>query len=377
MKKYAFLLVLLLTLSLTMLSACTSISDSTETARVIGRDISYDSGENTALSSLSDEEKAGYEKLKTAATSFNDYVVFDTPLSREKIVKIFNLLYTQENGIFWLDSIASPAADENAIHISFRYSKDDVKYMQGVLTEKINEIINSIPKDADDYAKIRYIHDYIVKNCTFTKTGDTVSTAYGVLVDGVGQCDGYAFAFGLLASKTGLEVVTLNGTDKDGNTHAWNKVKANGNWYNIDCTWDDPVIDYQNPEYIRYSFMLVPDKDIMGITHFENTLYFVSPPCSSISDNYFYREKLIFDSADTGIKTLGEQIKNNALTKATQCEIKFSSSSVYNEAIRKLYDEDGLRRLIDTANSGKSAAITNVYTATDDKLFIIHLSLVY
>jgi hypothetical protein len=376
MKKIPILLVFLLVFT-SSISACTSISDNPETARVIGRDISYDSGENAALSSLSDDEKAGYEKLKQAAIDMTDYVVFDTPLSKEKIIKLFNLLYTQENGIFWLDSIASPVPADNAIRISFRYKKDDVKYMQGVLTEKISEIINAAPSGDDDYAKIKYIHEYIVLNCTFTKTGDTVSNAYGVLVDGTGQCDGYAFAFGLLASKMGLEVVTVNGTDKDGNTHAWNKVKADGNWYNIDCTWDDPVIDYENPEYIRYSYMLVPDKDIMDITHFENKLYFVSPPCSSISDNYFYRENLIFDNADSGIKTLGEQIKNNALTKTTQCEIKYSSSTVYNEAIRKLYDEGDLRRLIDTANAGKSAAITNVYSATDDKLFIIHLSLVY
>jgi hypothetical protein len=375
MKKYRVLLVLLLLLS--SVSACTSISDSTETARVIGRDISYDSTDNAALSALTADEKAGYEKLKQAAIDFEDYVVFDNPLSREKIIKIFNILYTQENGIFWLDSISSPVPDENAIRISFRYKKEDVKYMQGVLSEKLNELINAAPSETGDYAKIKYIHDYIVLNCTFTKVGDTVSTAYGVLVDGTGQCDGYAFAFGLLASKMGLEVITVNGTDKDGNTHAWNKVKADGNWYNVDCTWDDPLIDYDDKGYIRYFYMLVPDKDIMGITHFEKTDYFVSPPCFSISDNYFYRESLIFDSADSGIKTLGEQIKTAALTKATQCEIKFSNSTVYSEAIRKLYYEEGLRRLIDTANTGKSAAITNVHTSANDTLYIIHLSLVY
>jgi hypothetical protein len=372
MKKIALLLITLL-----LFTSCESISKNSETARVIGRDISYDSGDSAALASLDESEKAAYEKLKQAAAEYNSYVVFDTDFTKEEIVRIFSLLYTQENGIFWLDSIASPAPDDNAVSISFRFKKEDVKYMQSVLTEKTNTIISGIPKDADDFTKIKYIHDYIVKNCDFTKEGDTVSTAYGVLVDGKGQCDGYASSFGLLASKIGLECVTVTGTDSAGNTHAWNKVKSNGNWYNIDCTWDDPIIDYENPGYIRYSYMLVPDKYIMNITHFENTKYFVSPPCTAISDNYFFYENLIFDKADSGIKTLGEQIKTAALTLSTECEIKFENKTIYDEAIRKLLDEDGLRGLIDTANAGKSTFITNVYTAKDDTLFIIHLSLVY
>jgi hypothetical protein len=372
MKKVALFLTLIL------LASCSELTGGdTPTANVIGREIAYDSSGSAALAFLTDEEKAGYETLKKAAVSMESYVVFDNEFTKEQIVKIFNLVYTEENGIFWLDSIALPKADENAISISFRYSREDVKYMQGVLTEKINDIIADVPKTGDDFAKIKYIHDYIVLNTDFTKDGENVMSAYGVLVDGKGQCDGYAFAFGLLASKVGLECITVNGTDKDGNTHAWNKVKSSGEWYNIDCTWDDPVINYENPGYLRNFYMLVPDKDIMGITHFENTMNFVSPGALSFTDNYFYHEKLLFDKADEGIKKLSEQIDDAALTKSTECEIKFSSKIVYDEALRKLYDEGSLKDIIDKTNAGKSSPIKNVYTAKDDHLYILHLSLVY
>jgi hypothetical protein len=366
-------------ITLFMLMSCTAVSgaDASETVRVIGRDITFDSADNTVIASLSPAEKNAYNKLKQAAADMNGYVVFDDALSREQTVKIFNLVYTQENGIFWLDSIASPKPDENAIRISFRYSKDDVKYMQGELSGKINEIINAVPENADDFAKIKYIHDYIVLNCDFTKEGDNVNSAYGVLIDGKGQCEGYAFAFGLLASKMGLTCVTVTGTNSDGDTHAWNKVVSDEQWYNVDCTWDDPVISFDNPAYLRNFYLLVPDRDIMGITHFENKLYYTSPACISITDNYFYHDGLIFDNADKGIKKLTEQIDAAALTKSTECEIKFSGEIVYNEAIRKLYDNDGLKKIIEKVNADRASAITNVYTAKDDTLFIIHLSLVY
>jgi predicted small secreted protein len=374
MMKKIFLLCLIF-----ILVSCTSVSgaDFSETARVIGRDISYDSSGNYAYMTLSDSEKAAYDKLKNSAVEMNGLVEFDDPLSKEQIVKVFNLVYTQENGIFWLDSIASPLPEENAIRISFRYKREDVKYMQGVLNEKLNEIINGIPDGADDFTKIKYIHDYIVLHSDFTKDGENVNSAYGVLVDGFGQCDGYAFAFGLLASKTGLSVVVVNGTNKEGETHAWNKVKSDGEWYNIDTTWDDPVIDYDNPGYLRNFYMLVPDKEIIGITHFENINNYVSPAASAFTDNYFYHEKLIFDTADDGIKVLSEQILDAAFIKATECEIRFSSKTVFDEAVRKLYDEGELKEITEKVNAGKSSAIKNIYTAKDETLHIIHLSLVY
>jgi hypothetical protein len=376
MKKFALYFPLIMMFSLI---SCTAVSgtDVSETVRVIGRDISLESTDSEATKSLSPAEKNAYNKLKQAAAEMSGYVVFDDKLTRDQIVKIFNLVYTQENGIFWLDSIASPNEEENAIRISFRYSAEDVKYMQGELSAKVNEIINAVPEDAGDYGKIKFIHDYIVLNCDFTKDGENVNSAYGVLIDGKGQCEGYAFAFGLLASKMGLTAVTVTGTNEDGDTHAWNKVISDNEWYNVDCTWDDPVRDFENPDYLRHFYMLVPDKDIMGITHFENKSYYTSPPCTAIADNYFYYENLLFDNADKGIKTLTEQIDTAALTKSTECEIRFSGKIVYDEAMRKLYDNGGLKEIIEKVNADRASAIINVYTAKDDNLFIIHLSLVY
>jgi hypothetical protein len=370
---------IVLFITLIMLMSCTAVSgaDVSETVRVIGRDITYDDTDSAVYKSLSDAEQNAYDKLKQAAADMEGFVVFDDELSREQIIKVFNLVYTSENGIFWLDSIASPKPEENAIRISFRYSKDDVKYMQGELSAKTNEIINAVPKDADDFTKIKFIHDYIILHCDFTKDGENVNSAYGVLIDGKGQCEGYAFTFGLLASKMGLTCVTVTGTNADGDTHAWNKVISDGEWYNVDCTWDDPVINFDNPAYLRNYYLLVPDKDIAGITHFENTLYYTSPACTAISDNYFYYEGLIFDDPEKGIKTLTEQIDTNALTKSTECEIRFSSKIIYDKALRTLYDDGELKKIIEKVNENRSSAITNVYTAKDENLFIIHLSLVY
>lgn len=54
----------------------------------------------------------------------------------------------------------------------------------------------------------------------------------------------------------------------NGEAHAWNIVKIEGKWYQIDVTWDDPVPDI--PERIGYDYFLIPDK-IMRENHTWNS----------------------------------------------------------------------------------------------------------
>ena len=78
------------------------------------------------------------------------------------------------------------------------------------------------------------------------------------------MCDGYAKAFLTLAEKAGLTAIRVTGIAANGSgsteSHAWNQVKVDGKWYNIDVTWDDPVVsgDYTG-DNLRYTYFLVPD----------------------------------------------------------------------------------------------------------------------
>lgn len=57
------------------------------------------------------------------------------------------------------------------------------------------------------------------------------------LLDGKAVCDGYSRVYEYLLSRVGVEsrrVIT------DLGNHAWNQVKIDGQWYNVDVTWIDP-----------------------------------------------------------------------------------------------------------------------------------------
>ncbi len=112
--------------------------------------------------------------------------------------------------------------------------------------QKVNEIVaaNTTPQ-MDEAAKVRKLHDYLCKNTVYDMSyeGNAMMTphyAANLIFEGHGVCDGYAEAFKILCNGAGIECSVIYG-ESDGIGHAWNQVKINGQWYNMDVTWDDTV----------------------------------------------------------------------------------------------------------------------------------------
>ena len=137
-----------------------------------------------------------------------------------------------------------------------------------------------------------------------------------------------------LCDAAGIKNYVVTGTDKDGNSHAWNKIFVDGEWYNADCTWDDPRLKYENPDYIRHDYLFVPDPEIVGITHFPDESLFTPLPCTASDDNYFIKEGLYFSNADDGIASLSEQIHDLGLSGQREAEIRFGNPDVRRMEIR-------------------------------------------
>lgn len=116
-----------------------------------------------------------------------------------------------------------------------------------------------------EYDQVKAFHDWLVNNITFGGTSERRFTAGGALVDGVAVCDGYAMAFDLLCYLSGIDCIRVTG--QANGAHAWNKVKVDGSWYNIDVTWDDPIS--ARPVLI-YDYFLISDAAIAQ-DHVQNT----------------------------------------------------------------------------------------------------------
>ncbi|KGM96704.1 transglutaminase [Clostridium novyi A str. 4552] len=181
------------------------------------------------------------------------------------------------------------------VEFEYFYSKEKMEYMKKKAKEKTNYIIKRVIKEnMSDYEKELAIHDYLVNNSTYDKrlfTGNIPQesyTDYGILVNGVGVCEGYAKAMYRILNSIGIETifVTGKGISKDGSAepHAWNIVKINGGYYQVDVTWDNPITPSGNKE-LRYDYFNITDSK-MKKDHIWDTLLY--PRCNR--ENYNFKK---------------------------------------------------------------------------------------
>ena len=127
---------------------------------------------------------------------------------------------------------------------------------QRAIMARVDEIIDEIITDGMTELEIQIaINDFLIKHATYDFAAlenaalnnfmfvdpeyyDSF-TAYGILINGVGVCSGYADAFTLIADRAGLESVIVTGYLRGNLPHAWNRVNINDEWYTIDVTNND------------------------------------------------------------------------------------------------------------------------------------------
>ncbi len=139
--------------------------------------------------------------------------------------------------------------------------------------EKVDSILPNIMKASmTEDQKEKAIHDYIVANTAYDETLVRHS-AYDALHDGTTVCQGYALLAYKMLNKAGVQTRIVVGM-VDGSTvenHAWNLVNLHGKWYQLDCTWDDPVPDI--PKRISYDYYNLTDSKLSKDHNWKSSNY--------------------------------------------------------------------------------------------------------
>lgn len=150
--------------------------------------------------------------------------------------------------------------------------------------ERIASVLGSLKIDnKTNYEKIKAIHDYIIINASYDENME-LNSGYDNLIQQSSVCQGYALITYKMMIEAGIECRIITGTAK-GISHAWNIVKIEDKWYNIDCTWDDPVSN-DKKEHLEYDYFLKSNEDFLfheRDQEFETTEFRNQYPISSTS----------------------------------------------------------------------------------------------
>ncbi len=115
-----------------------------------------------------------------------------------------------------------------------------------LLTEKINEAITSFgfTDSTSDYEKVKTIYSFIINHVEYDYKNlndpneKQKYTPYAAMVKGKAVCSGYALLFYRMCLEVGVDCRYI-----DNDNHAWNIVKLNDLYYNVDATWGDGNYD--------------------------------------------------------------------------------------------------------------------------------------
>ncbi|MCC8097542.1 MAG: hypothetical protein LIO44_03085 [Eubacterium sp.] len=170
-----------------------------------------------------------------------------------------------------------------------------------------------------DYDKELAIHNFVCSKINYTNdsSNSDITNCYGGLVLGTGNCQAYADSFDLLCGLAGLTTGRI-GCTANGAEHSLNYVRLDGQYYFVDCTFDDGISDLERGFGLFY--FNVPYTVISQDHSFDYVPFAHSQALNSY--NYYLHNNIYADSASS----LAQAYANIA-SSSSSGEILFDASN--------------------------------------------------
>ena len=224
--------------------------------------------------------------------------------------------------------------DMQRFQINFTVAEsDNFKSIETVVAEVVaqceQECASSKGTSSYDYDRALWLNDWLVENTKYDSSLMYCS-AEGVFNRGLGTCEGYHEAYAMLLNKAGIETRRV---DDFGDAHVWTGIKLNGNWYNVDTTWNDAGYTMPDLDLQRLYFAL-PSGIIQKVHPKWDGQYSIKYPdratfdANSFADNYFIHSGEIAQYVSPYTAESGSySVKSKLASKVTSFDLPVEKSS--------------------------------------------------
>ena len=318
---------------------------------------------------LNDDEKQLYDIISDGIAEHLPAISEIRAKNSDQVLKIFRYVQIDHPEYFWLDgdfdcSYQSTEYGINAeITLNYTMDRQERNQMQrsvDAITEQIKQRFGG----CSEYEKVKGVYEYLINNSVYDLSCNGQSIL-PVLVDGRGVCASYAESTQYLLQQLGIQAIVL-----DGDNHEWNIVRIDGEYYQLDTTWGDPVNE-DGSQSIQYDYLCLTSQEM----YLDHTCSgeFPVPDCTATDCNYFRKEGLFTSVYDenwlAGI--FAQNIANRR-----EVVFRVSDESVYQQYCNMLFDESRVFNIIEQIND-PGVDCSNVSHSTNDKLYIIRIVLNY
>lgn len=278
------------------------------------------------------------EKIEQGLVDVEEKIKIGNKIFKQSIEKISKSIAKTINNNAEIMYYQDVSYSKGSLNVKYSKEIQDIRNHQIEIRLKRDTIIKDIiTLDMGEFEKIKSIHDYVIKNTEFDNRIFELGyvppesyTAYGVLVLGVGVCEGYAKAVKYLLDAVDIESIVVMG-QLDGENHAWNLIEIGEEYYHLDTTCNDPI-SATNQESLSYNFFNITDNEIAASHIWDKDQYPLA--VGSFYNFFYYKDLVLYDEEE-----ITDKIKNALLNTKSGLIFKYERFNEDNINIDKIIKE--------------------------------------
>lgn len=306
-----------------------------------------------ARGTLDETEELWYEDMKRTLGSFGEGVRLDdrglaAGFDESDIDRMFQCVLIDHPELFFVEGYSytkyTRGDRTTAIEFSGTYSVDPetAQARAAEIEAAAEEILSGLEENADQYTRVKYIYDTIIRSTDYDLAAPDNQNIYSVFVNRRSVCQGYAKAVQYLLNRLGVECTLVLGTVNTGEGHAWNMVRVDGSYYYLDATWGDASYRMEgsggeeeaDKPQINYDYLNVTTEELLRTHSLSGNI--LLPDCVATEANYYYREGAMFSSYD---REQMEQLFRQARVQGREdVTVKCADEACYEQVIDMLID---------------------------------------
>ncbi len=288
---------------------------------------------------LDETGKHLYRQIYANAIALNKAFSPVEAVSITTLKNVFSAVYNDHPELFWLETSYAGkfGGDGKCIQIvlRFNWTADDINSAREAFQQGANEVTAQLQNPGNSYETERQIHDILLEKLEYDLHAEMNQSAYSALVNGKTVCAGYARAFQYLLQQSGIPCYYCTGYA--GENHAWNIVRLEDGFYNVDVTWDD------TPEG-EYDYFNKSDQDYED-THLRKDMSVHLPACNGQQYRNLEqsgRERALRSLEEAGFTEDG--VCRNMSEYLAACSQQMLQTGMGNYAFSSVLDGDSLMR---------------------------------
>lgn len=332
-------------------------------------DVECVSADRYAHNTLDQTKQQVYDEMLYAIMNHKERVRLSTRDVTD-VEDCYDAICADYGEIFWVEkcSYGTVMLYEQPYAVSFSaeyaYTPEETEQLKAQMQPVIDDYLEQLAECESDYEKTELLYRRLISEVDYDLKADNNQNILSVFLGKSTVCQGYASAAQYLLQQSGIQNAIVTGVAQ-GEPHAWNLVKLDGEYYYLDVTWGNTGYNAAHSRGekagagVNYSYLNLTTDELF--TSHEPNVSFPVAECTATENNYHRKNHLYFNEWNEA--AIGEKLRNAYDKGVSDISLKFASEELMRQAQECFITEGHI--------SDYCAGIDQIYYVPDTDLNIL------